>query len=237
MDTNQSRSNPARKPSPAAPDPARSRNRWGPAVRHLRRVDPHLRAIIDRIGPCRLEPHPDRFGALVRSIISQQISSKAAMSINRRLVAIGGDPHHPSRLLELGEASLRSVGLSGAKARYVLNLAEAVDSGQVPLNRFDNSWDDAAITQVLTSVKGIGVWTAEMFLIFALNRPDILPASDLGVRVALRDRHGLAQLPAPRECHALAEPWRPYRTIASWYIWRAADTPVARPASSSGKGE
>jgi len=192
-----------------------------------------LRAIIDRIGPCRLEPHPDRFGALVRSIISQQISSKAAMSINQRLVAIGGDPHHPSRLLELREASLRSVGLSAAKARYVLNLAEAVDSGQVPLETFDDSWDDAAITQSLTSVKGIGVWTAEMFLIFVLNRPDILPASDLGVRVALRDRHGLAQLPAPRECHTLAERWRPYRTIASWYIWKAADTPMARPASSS----
>src|SRR5271169_5664501 len=115
MDTNQSRSKPARKSVQATADPARARNHWAPAVRHLRRVDPHLRAIIDRIGPCQLEPHPDRFGALVRSIISQQISSKAATSINQRLVAIGGDPHHPSRLLELGEASLRGVGLSGAK--------------------------------------------------------------------------------------------------------------------------
>jgi DNA-3-methyladenine glycosylase II len=202
----------------------------------LRRVDPHLRAIIDRIGPCRLEPHRDRFGALVRSIISQQISSKAAMSINQRLVALGGDPHHPSRLIELGEASLRSVGLSGAKARYVLNLAEAVDSGQVPLETFDDSWDDSAITQSLTAVKGIGVWTAEMFLIFVLNRPDILPASDLGVRVGLRNRHGLVELPTPRECHALAEHWRPYRTIASWYIWRAADTSIARPPSASREG-
>jgi DNA-3-methyladenine glycosylase II len=237
MHTNQSRSKPARKPVQATPDPPRARNRWAAAVRHLRRVDPHLRAIIDRIGPCRLEPHPDRFGALVRSIISQQISSKAATSINLRLVAIGGNPHHPARLLELGEASLRSVGLSGAKARYVLNLAEAVASGQVPLNAFDDSWEDAAITKSLTSVKGIGVWTAEMFLIFVLNRPDILPVGDLGVRVGLRDRHGLAELPAPRDCHALAEHWRPYRSIASWYIWKGADTPVARPASSSGKGE
>src|SRR5271168_3727933 len=131
MDTNPGHSVRPRKPSQATADPARARNRWGPAVRHLRRVDPHLRAIIDRIGPCRLEPHPDRFGALVRSIVGQQISSKAATSINQRLVAIGGDPHHPARLIELGEASLRSVGLSGAKARYVLNLAEAVASGQV----------------------------------------------------------------------------------------------------------
>ena len=200
-------------------------------MRHLRRVDPHLRAIIDRIGPCRLEPHPDRFGALVRSIISQQISSKAAASINRRLVAMGGEPHQPTRLIELGEASLRTVGLSRAKARYVLNLAEAVASGQVPLDEFDDSWDDQAITEALTAVKGIGVWTAEMFLIFALNRPDILPASDLGVRVALRDRHGLAELPRPRDCHALAEPWRPYRTIASWYIWKGTDTPIDSPAA------
>jgi len=203
--------------------------RWSAAVRHLRRVDPHLRAIIDRVGPCRLEPHPDRFGALVRSIISQQISSKAAASINRRLVAMGGEPHQPARLIELGEASLRTVGLSSAKARYVLNLAEAVASGQVPLDDFDDSWDDQAITQVLTAVKGIGVWTAEMFLIFALNRRDILPASDLGVRVALRDRHGLDELPRPRDCHALTESWRPYRTIASWYIWKGTDTPIASP--------
>jgi DNA-3-methyladenine glycosylase II len=237
MDTNPGHSAQRRKPLQATADPARARNRWGPAVRHLRRVDPHLRAIIDRIGPCRLEPHPHRFSALVRSIIGQQISSKAAASINQKLVAIGGDPHHPSRLLELGEASLRSVGLSGAKARYVLNLADAVDSGQVPLDAFDDSWDEAAIIQSLTTVKGIGVWTAEMFLIFVLNRPDILPVADLGIRAGIRDRHGLAQLPAPRHCHALAEHWRPYRTIASWYLWRGADTPIVRSALRSTTGE
>jgi DNA-3-methyladenine glycosylase II len=184
-----------------------------------------LRAIIDRIGPCRLEPHPDRFGALIRSIVSQQISSKAARSIHERLLAKGGEPHRAERLIELGETALRGVGLSAAKARYVLNLAEAVVRGEVPLDTFDDSWDDAAIVQALTSIKGIGVWTAEMFLIFALNRPDVLPTSDLGVRAALRDRHGLAHLPAPRDCHALAEHWRPYRTIASWYIWKGVDTP------------
>jgi DNA-3-methyladenine glycosylase II len=207
------------------------RNRWAAAVRHLRRVDPHLRAIIDRVGPCRLEPYPDRFSALVRSIISQQISTRAAASINARLVSMGGDPHRPARLIEIGETSLRTVGLSSAKARYVLNVAEAVASGQLPLDLFDDSWDDQAITQALIAVKGIGVWTAEMFLIFVLNRPDILPSSDLGVRVGLRNRHGLAELPKPRDCHALAETWRPYRTIASWYIWKGTDTPIARPAT------
>ncbi len=212
-------------------------DRWATATRHLRRVDSHLRAIIDLIGPCRLEPHPDRFGALVRSIISQQISSKAATSINQRLTMIGGEPHRPHRLIELGEASLRSAGLSGAKARYVLNLAEAVDSGRVPLDDIDDSWDEPTIVETLTSVKGIGVWTAEMFLIFVLNRPDVLPASDLGIRAAIKDRHALADLPKPRDCLALSEPWRPYRTIASWYLWRRVDTaPPAAVATVAEEG-
>jgi DNA-3-methyladenine glycosylase II len=207
--------------------PARRAYRWAAAIRHLRRADPHLRAIIDRIGPCRLEPRLDRFGTLVRSIIGQQISSKAAASIHRRLVEIVGEPHLPERLIELGQPALRGVGLSGVKARYVLNLAEAVGSGAVPLDAIDDSWSDEMVIEALVSIKGIGVWTAEMFLIFALNRPDILPTSDLGVRAGLRNRHGLAELPRPSECHALAEHWRPYRSIASWYLWRGADTPQA----------
>jgi DNA-3-methyladenine glycosylase II len=198
---------------------------WAEAVRYLRRVDPHLRAVIKRIGPCRLTPRPDRFGTLVNSIIAQQISAKAAESINKRLHALAGQPHRPEALISLGEDSLRSVGLSAAKARYVLNLAQAVASGEVPLASFDDSWDDAAIVSCLTSVKGIGIWTAEMFLIFSMNRPDVLPVHDLGVRAALRDRHGLTDLPKPGECHALAELWRPYRTIASWYIWQNVDAP------------
>jgi DNA-3-methyladenine glycosylase II len=228
MDTNRHRS---KRPSNSSLPRTGARNRWTAAVRHLRRVDPHLRAIIDRIGPCRLEPHPDRFSALVRSIIGQQISTKAAASINARLVVMGGEPHRPARLIEIGEANLRKVGLSSAKARYVLNLAEAAASGQVPLDEFDDSWDDQAIIEALTAIKGIGVWTAEMFLIFVLNRPDILPVGDLGVRVGLRNRHGLAELPRPRDCHSLAELWRPYRTIASWYIWKGSDTLIAPPVA------
>jgi DNA-3-methyladenine glycosylase II len=183
-----------------------------------------MKALIDRVGPCRLEPHPDRFAALVRSIVSQQISTSAARSINQKLITLGGDPPRPARLIELGELQLRNVGLSAAKARYVLNLAEAVVSGELPLNLFDDAWDDQTITQALVAVKGIGVWTAHMFLIFVMNRPDVFPAGDLGVRAALRERHGLTELPAPRDCHALAESWRPYRSIASWYIWRGVDT-------------
>ena len=115
-----------------------------------------------------------------------------------------------------------------------MNLAQAVASGQIPVDQFDDSWDDEAITEALVAVKGIGVWTAHMFLIFALNRPDVFPASDLGVRAALRVRHGLAELPAPRECHSLAEPWRPYRSVASWYIWKGADTPIEKQVPAPG---
>lgn len=202
--------------------------RWADAVRHLHRVDPHLRAVIRRIGPCRLTPRPDRFGTLVNSIVAQQISSKAAASISRKLHDLAGETHRPERLLELGEVPLRSVGLSGSKARYVLNLAEAVGSGAVPLEKFDETWDDAAIVASLSSIKGIGVWTAEMFLIFSLNRPDVLPVHDLGIRAGLRARHGLADLPKPSECFALAEDWRPYRTVASWYLWQNVDTPLEK---------
>jgi DNA-3-methyladenine glycosylase II len=208
----------ARRPTRTPGDP------WALAVEHLRRVDPLCAALIDRIGPCRLRPRPDRFGTLVRAIIGQQISSRAAAAIDGRLRALGGDPHEPAALRALGEEGLRAVGLSSVKARYVLNLAEAVASGQVPLHEFD-TWDDESVTACLTSVKGVGTWTAEMFLIFALNRPDVLPAGDLGVRAALRVRHGLAELPKPHECRALAEHWRPFRTIAIWYLWNNLDYP------------
>jgi DNA-3-methyladenine glycosylase II len=134
-------------------------------------------------------------------------------------------------LIALGEEALRGVGLSGVKARYILNLSEAVAGGTVRVDQFDG-WDDDAIVASLTSVKGIGVWTAEMFLIFALNRPDVLPVGDLGVRVGIRDRHGLAELPGPQQCRDLAEPWRPFRTVASWYLWRSADK-TTRPATSA----
>ena len=216
---------------------ARARTRkdpWAEAVEHLRRLDPGWAARIDQIGPCLLTPRPDRFGTLIRAIIGQQISSKAAASIDGRLRALAGEPHLPGALLELGEPGLRGVGLSGVKARYVLNLSRAVHDGTVPLDEMD-TWDDDAIVARLTSVKGVGVWTAEMFLIFALNRPDVLPVGDLGVRVALRNRYGLAELPKPHECRALAEPWRPYRSVAIWYLWKEFDTPVRQAAPPAGR--
>jgi DNA-3-methyladenine glycosylase II len=193
-------------------------------VTHIRQVDGAWSALIDHVGPCKLRPRKERFGTLVRAIIGQQISSKAAQSIDARLRLLAGDPHTPGAILEVGEAGLRSVGLSGVKARYVLNLSEAISTGAVPLQRIGRHSDEA-IVERLTTIKGIGVWTAEMFLIFALNRPDILPVADLGVRVALRNFHGLSELPGPAECRALTEHLRPFRSVASWYLWRTFDTP------------
>jgi DNA-3-methyladenine glycosylase II len=208
---------------------------WARAVEHLRKLDTRWSDLIDRVGPCILRPRPDRFGTLVRAIIGQQISSRAAASIDAKLRALAGELHTPGPLLALGEEKLRTAGISGVKARYILNLAEAVASGRVPVDEF-HDWDDEAIVASLTSIKGIGVWTAEMFLIFALNRPDVLPVGDLGVRVAIRDRHGLDELPRPQLCRELAEPWRPYRSIAIWYLWRGFDTPVRAESDAAVEG-
>ncbi len=195
---------------------------WGRAVEHLLSVDKRLKPLVKKHGACTLEPRRDRFGTLVRAIVGQQISAKAAASIDRKLREIGGEPHDPHRLISLGADALRSVGLSRTKAQYVLNLASAVTSGQVPIDKFDQE-DDETIVQQLTSVKGIGVWTAEMFLIFALNRPDVLPVLDLSVRIGLQRHYGLDEQPTPKQCLALGELWRPYRTIAIWYIWEDYD--------------
>ena len=169
-------------------------------------LDPHWAAIIDAVGPCRLEPRPDRFGTLVRAIIGQQISSKAAASIDARLRDLAGEPHQPEPLARArrGRAS-RSAGLSGVKARYVLNLAEAVHGGSVPLDEV-HAWDDEAIIAALTAVKGIGAWTAEMFLIFALE-PARRPPRRRPGHPGRPPRPSTAwpNSPKPRECRELAE--------------------------------
>jgi DNA-3-methyladenine glycosylase II len=197
---------------------------WADGVEHLRTLDPRWWKIIEEVGPCRLEPRPDRFGALVRAIIGQQISSKAATSIDRRLRDLAGEPHAPAPILSVGETGLRSCGLSGVKARYVLNLSRAVHEGAIPLDEV-HTWEDEQVIAALTTVKGIGPWTAEMFLIFALGRQDVLSVGDLGIRVGLKSFFGLEGLPSPQRCRELAEPWRPYRTIAMWYLWRQIDNP------------
>jgi DNA-3-methyladenine glycosylase II len=207
---------------------------WAPAVAHLRAADPRWHPILDRVGPCLLRPRRDHFGTLVRAIVGQQISAKAATSIDRRLRALAGDVHTPEGLLAAGVDQIRAAGLSGVKASYVINLAAAVHAGDVVLTHM-NRFEDEQIIEMLTKVKGIGRWTAEMFLIFALGRPDVLPLGDLGIRVGLSRFHGLDSPPPPARLAELAEPWRPYRSIAMWYLWRECDagTQPTKPASST----
>jgi DNA-3-methyladenine glycosylase II len=182
-----------------------------------------MRAIIDTVGPITLRPMRDRFGVLVRSIVSQQISAAAARTILARLhSALEPEGLMPGKLARQTEESLRAVGVSRQKAAYLLDLARKVDNGSVPLARIGRLADEEVIER-LTQVKGIGRWTAEMFLIFSLGRLDVLPVDDLGVRSVLKHMHGLGELPSKQHCLELAAPWRPYATIGSWYCWRSID--------------
>jgi DNA-3-methyladenine glycosylase II len=201
---------------------SRTATRWSHAENHLRSLDVRWRVRLERVGPCQLRPMKDHFGTLIRSIVSQQISTQAAKTIESRLRLLTGGLHEPDRILALEELTLRGAGLSRAKASYVRNLAEAVASGRLVLKR-TSRMTDADLIEHLTAVKGIGRWTAEMFLIFSLNRPDVLPVGDLGVRAGIRDHFELEAVPPPSECHRLTETWRPYRSIASWYLWRDKD--------------
>lgn len=193
------------------------------AERHLDGACPHMRAAIRQLGPCSLQLQPDRFQMLVRSITSQQISSAASRAIIARLKArVAPNGMDPATMRACGEDGLRNSGYSSRKACYVLGLADAILEGEVDLDAMDALGDDEIIEQ-LTRLRGIGEWTAQMFLIFALGRPDVFPHADLGVRSALRKFHGLTDLPEKRRSIELAEPWRPYASIASWYCWRTLD--------------
>lgn len=203
------------------------------ARRHLRANDPVMKAVIDAVGPCPLRPQRNRFPILVRSIISQQVSTAAARNIRSRLDAVlepGG--LKPENLARLAESDLRSVGLSRQKASYLLDLAEKTLDGTVRLDRISRLSDEAVI-EMLTQVKGIGRWTAEMFLIFSLGRLDVLPVDDLGVRTAIKNLYGLEELPDKETCLGVAAPWRPYATIGSWYCWRSLDLKQANGKTQS----
>ena len=190
---------------------------------HLRRQDPIMRKVIRAVGPFTMRPRRNRFGTLVCSIISQQISGAAASNIIDRLVALlEPDGIKPEKLASAKESDLRAVGLSRQKASYVLDLARKTLDGTVRLDNIGRLTDEAVI-EMLTKVKGIGRWTAEMFLIFSLGRLDVLPVDDLGVRSAIRKLYGLADLPDKVTCLELAAPWRPYASIASWYCWQSLD--------------
>jgi DNA-3-methyladenine glycosylase II len=191
------------------------------ARRHLARRDAVLKRVIAQVGACTLWQNPNRFGALARSIIGQQISTKAAASIAARLEeAVGRKGLRPKAILALPDLALRDAGLSAAKSRALRDLAAKVADGSVPLNRIHEHPDEEVIARLI-QIWGIGRWTAEMFLIFSLGRLDVLPVDDGGLRAAVQRQYGLPDPPAKGHLTELAEPWRPYRSIATWYLWRS----------------
>jgi DNA-3-methyladenine glycosylase II len=196
------------------------------AVLHLRRADPVLAAIIARVGPFAMRYHEPTFHTLARSITYQQLSGKAAATIFGRLTAAAGDPLEPGAILKLRPARMRRLGVSAQKTAYLRELARRTLSGDVdfPLCQ---QLDDAAVIEHLTRVKGVGVWTAHMFLMFALRRPDVLPTGDLGIRTAMQRAYALNALPAPREMERIAAPWRPWASVACWYLWRSLEGAAA----------
>ncbi len=199
--------------------------RYADATAHLGAVDPVLAKIISNVGPCTLQPESHGFMTLVDAIVSQQISLKAAAAIMARVVAAVA-PLTPANLLAQPPETLRALGLSGQKARYLLDLAAHVDDGRIDLATLPELDDEAIIAQLLP-VKGIGRWTAEMYLIFALGRPDVLPVDDLGLRQGVQRAYGHPALLGRAELAALAAPWRPYRSVATWYLWQSLK--LARP--------
>jgi DNA-3-methyladenine glycosylase II len=203
------------------------------ARRALMRRDPVLAAIIRRHGPCGLGAARDRFdhfSMLVRAIVFQQLSTKAATTIHDRLLALMPGGTNACALAALTDEQLRGAGLSRQKAGYIRDLCEKVSAGAVPLDEVDAMPDENVIA-ALTAIKGVGRWTAEMFLIFRLQRPDVLPVGDLGIITAVQRAYRLRKPPTPDRLRRIGEPWRPYRSIASWYLWRSLDNePVKGPS-------
>ena len=198
-----------------------------PSIRHLKRVDPVLATVIDRVGPCRLEQRREgtHFDALVRSIVYQQLSGKAASTILGRVQALYGNRSPtPAELLSTPDETLRAAGLSRQKLSYLKDLAAKVESGVVPLaaDTIDHLADDEIIDR-LVQVKGIGRWTVHMFLIFRLGRPDVLPELDLGIQNAIRRAYRLRRQPGPKDVKRIGKKWTPHASVASWYLWRSLE--------------
>jgi DNA-3-methyladenine glycosylase II len=195
------------------------------ALAHLRSTDPVLSQIIERVGPCRFGANEQgtHFDALCRSIIYQQLSGKAAATIHRRVLALYGDRvPSASELAATPDAKLREAGLSRQKLGYLKDLASQVASGSLPITHL-HELPDAEVIDALVAVKGIGRWTAQMFLMFRLGRPDVLPVLDLGIQKAIRRAYRLRKHPTPERVAKLGGKWAPYRSFASWYLWRSLD--------------
>ena len=218
------------------------------AILHLKRSDPVMRAIIERVGPYRMEFGEPVFHSLAEAIIYQQLNGKAAATIFDRFAAIAGNPLTPEGILKLTPEQMRSVGLSKQKSSYLLDMAERAHRGDLNFTRLTEMSDDEVINH-LTQVKGVGVWTAHMFLMFTLQRANVLPTGDFGIRMAMhkhyldraaKKKNGIGDaktkktvakapkvkitLPTPDQMEKIAKRWEPYRSIACWYLWRSLDT-------------
>lgn len=192
------------------------------AILHLKKADPVLGAIIERVGGYGIEYDEPAFHSLAQAIVYQQLHGKAAATIFKRLTDLAGDPLTPAGILQLSEEQLRGVGLSKQKLSYLRDLAGKTQAGELDFSRLQDLTDAEVIKQ-LTQVKGIGVWTAHMFLMFALRRPDVLPTGDLGIQMAIRKHYRKRKLPKPLQMEKLAKSWSPYRSVACWYLWRSMD--------------
>jgi len=193
------------------------------ACRSLRRRDPLLGGVIRRVGPCGIEARGNPYAALVRSVIYQQLAGAAARAIDRRFRRPHGYRYPaPARLRRIPEPTLRAAGLSRQKIAALRSIAEAFESRRVTGHTLQRLPDEDVI-EAVTQIRGVGEWTAHMLLMFSLGRPDVLPVGDYGVRKGAQRLYGLDELPGRADLEALAEPWRPYRSVASWYLWRATE--------------
>lgn len=192
------------------------------AILHLKKADPVLRTIIERVGPYRMEYGDPTFHSLAESILYQQLNGKAAVVIFNRFTEAAGDPVTPEGILKLSDAQMRAIGLSKQKTAYLRDLAQKTKDGLLNFERLADMSNEEVIEH-LTQVKGIGVWTAHMFLMFTLKRPDILPTGDYGIQAAMKKHYRKRKWPKPKDMEKIAKSWAPYRSVACWYLWRSLD--------------
>jgi DNA-3-methyladenine glycosylase II len=192
------------------------------ALNHLKKCDPVLRAIIEAVGPFRMQYNLAEFSSLAEAILYQQLNGRAAATIWKRFLGLAGEPLAPEGILKLTDEQMRGVGLSKQKSSYLKDLAAKTASGALNFSKLAELPDDEVIKH-LTQVKGVGVWTAHMFLIFSLRRLNVLPTGDYGVQVAVKKHYRKRKLPKPKDMEKIARAWEPYRSVASWYMWRSLD--------------
>jgi DNA-3-methyladenine glycosylase II len=192
------------------------------AIKHLKNSDPVLAGVIERVGACRMEFGPPEFHSLAEAIVYQQLNGKAAVTIFKRFAALAGDPVTPAGILKLTDAQMRSVGLSKQKTSYLKDMAQRAARGELDFARLPELSDEEVVKH-LTQVKGVGVWTAHMFLMFTLRRPNVLPTGDYGIQMAMKKHYRKRRLPKPDQMEKIAKPWEPYRSLACWYLWKSLD--------------